>query len=377
MSAGKTPLTAERIRFMLNYDPITGDLTWKNSTSNNVPAGSVAGGAPRTNGRRYVVIDGVQHLAHRLAWLHHYGRLPEENVSAKNGNYTDLRIENLVLKTDSEVAGSGARRANSSGFRGVSWDKKKKKWQATITRNYKQVMLGRFATAEEASAAYERAAIERDAKPTDLDGEERRARAGAVALRVELRRKWRRTIKEHGGVVGWDSFETFSADIGGKIPYRSRIAAKNGGKPGPDNWLWVPIDNPQFDYRSPEGKLAAARKHRAENREHYKNKELVREFGITLEQYQEMLLAQRGVCAICGKPETATRRGRPLHLSVDHCHKTKQVRALLCGFCNKGLGKFFDNPDLLRSAATYVVEHTARIEARSASSSNMKTPKER
>ncbi len=378
MTTAEIPaLTAERVRFMFNYDPATGELTWRNPTSNNVHAGQVAGGAPRQNGRRYVLIDGVQHLAHRIAWLHHYGRLPEENVSAKNGIYTDLRIGNLCLKTDAEIAQSGARRANSSGYRGVSWDKKKKKWQATITRDYRQVMIGRFDTAEEAAAAYQRAAKERDAKPSAFEGGERRARAVSVALSVELRRKWRRTIKDHGGAVGWSNFAEFAEEIGSEIPRRSKISAKNGKKPGPGNWLWVPIDNPKFNYRSPEGKLEANRKHRAENRENYKNKELVRDFGITLEQYQQMMVAQNGVCAICKKPEMATRRGRPLHLSVDHCHRTNEIRALLCSFCNKGIGKFFDDSSLLKAAGEYVDQHTARIQSRSASSSNMKTPKER
>lgn len=354
-------LTAERVRFMLNYNPVTGDLTWRNSTSNNVPAGSVAGGTPRRNGRRYIVIDGVQHLAHRLAWLHHYGRLPVENVSAKNGDYTDLRIDNLCLKTDGEIAQSGARRTNASGYRGVSWDKTKKKWQATITRDYKQVHLGRFDTPEEASAAYERAALERNAKPTSVAPAERRVRAEANRIAAFLRHKWRKAIKENDGVVGWPDFSAFVDDVGANIPRRSKIVAKDGGKPGPGNWLWVPIDAPQFDYRSSEGKLAANRKHRAENREHYKNKELFREFGITLAEYQQMLLAQNGVCAICKKPETGTRRGRPLHLSVDHCHRTNKIRALLCGFCNKGLGKFFDDPALLRKAAVYIEQHSARI----------------
>lgn len=75
--------------------------------------------------------------------------------------------------------------------------------------------------------------------------------------------------------------------------------------------------------------------------------ELMRRYGITLEEYNDLFDRQRGVCAICDEP---SRR----RLSVDHCHITKQVRGLLCDHCNLGLGKFKDNTFLLRRAAKYL-----------------------
>jgi len=56
-------------------------------------------------------------------------------------------------------------------------------------------------------------------------------------------------------------------------------------------------------------------------------------YGITLDEYDEMFDRQNGCCAICGEPEIGRR------LSVDHNHKTGQVRALLCQGCNASLGK--------------------------------------
>lgn len=53
-------------------------------------------------------------------------------------------------------------------------------------------------------------------------------------------------------------------------------------------------------------------------------------FNLTLEEYEEILAAQGGVCYICGKPPPATRR-----LAVDHDHSTGYVRGLLCTHCNK------------------------------------------
>ena len=75
--------------------------------------------------------------------------------------------------------------------------------------------------------------------------------------------------------------------------------------------------------------------------------------GISREQYAEMVAAQAGKCAICGKPETA--RGRSL--STDHDHRTGRLRALLCSRCNTGLGLFGDSVQGLESAIRYLRAH--------------------
>lgn len=80
-------------------------------------------------------------------------------------------------------------------------------------------------------------------------------------------------------------------------------------------------------------------------------------YGITPEQYEAMWTAQRGVCAICGRPEIATFRGKIKRLAIDHNHQTRKVRALLCVQCNHGLGRFDDDPELLEKAAAYLRYH--------------------
>ena len=70
--------------------------------------------------------------------------------------------------------------------------------------------------------------------------------------------------------------------------------------------------------------------------------------GITLEQYDQMLAAQKGLCAICEEPPDHAR------LFIDHCHKTGKVRGLLCSVCNRGLGHFRDRVDLFLSAVSYL-----------------------
>lgn len=78
-------------------------------------------------------------------------------------------------------------------------------------------------------------------------------------------------------------------------------------------------------------------------------------FGITPEQYQEMLDAQGGVCAICEGPERSTdKKGRIKAFAVDHDHDTGAIRGLLCANCNKGIGNLGDSVDTLISAAAYL-----------------------
>lgn len=75
-------------------------------------------------------------------------------------------------------------------------------------------------------------------------------------------------------------------------------------------------------------------------------------YGITLDQYAAMLVEQRGGCAICRQTCPTGQ-----HLAVDHDHKTGAVRGLLCFGHNTGMGKFNDDPELLRRAADYLELH--------------------
>ena len=79
-------------------------------------------------------------------------------------------------------------------------------------------------------------------------------------------------------------------------------------------------------------------------------------YGLSEREYQRLFEAQRGVCAICERPETTVRGGKGARLSVDHEHKTDRVRGLLCHACNLGLGKFGDSPQILVRAAQYLAK---------------------
>lgn len=83
----------------------------------------------------------------------------------------------------------------------------------------------------------------------------------------------------------------------------------------------------------------------------------LRKYGLTLETYEAMHVAQGGVCAICGKPEAGMREGRVKRLSVDHCRETGRVRELLCCRCNQGIGLLREDPAVIRRAAAYIERH--------------------
>jgi len=73
-------------------------------------------------------------------------------------------------------------------------------------------------------------------------------------------------------------------------------------------------------------------------------------YGISPEEFDELVALQEGQCAICRGDEP----GGKGNWHVDHDHETGRIRGLLCGDCNLGLGKFRDRPDLLELAAAYL-----------------------
>ena len=107
---------------------------------------------------------------------------------------------------------------------------------------------------------------------------------------------------------------------------------------------------------SKETKNAYMREYRKRNKELFKSYDLMKKFGITLEEYNEMLEIQDGACAICGQPETRKdhRTGETRALAVDHDHATGRVRGLLCTDCNTGIGLLQDDIEILLNAVDYL-----------------------
>lgn len=97
---------------------------------------------------------------------------------------------------------------------------------------------------------------------------------------------------------------------------------------------------------------AAEKQYRDSNKDRIRELARKRTYGVSAEQYAEMVQRCGGKCSICKSATTSA-------LCIDHDHKTGAVRDLLCGNCNRALGKFQDDPRLLRAAAEYLEKHQA------------------
>ena len=161
----RNDLTADHVRSILDYDPLTGIFRWKVRSDvaskwadrwNRRYAGSIAGG-PRTGGDILIRIFKRHYAAHRLAWLYMTRDWPTNDIDHKNTIKSDNRFENLRPATDTQNnCNVGPRRHNTSGYKGVT--KHKNKWVAQICYRGNHIYLGIFTTREEAAAAYREAA---------------------------------------------------------------------------------------------------------------------------------------------------------------------------------------------------------------------------
>lgn len=152
------PIGIDRLRAVLDFDPLTGIFRWKASDRGRRITGEEAG-AEMSIGYRIIGLDGQKYLAHRLAWYYVYNEWPPHQVDHINGVRDDNRIVNLRLATNAQNGkNTGLRSTNTSGYKGVSFSKRRGLWIAKIVENYKSHVLGYFRTAEQAAEAYALAA---------------------------------------------------------------------------------------------------------------------------------------------------------------------------------------------------------------------------
>lgn len=158
-----TEISQENLKSRLEYDPASGNFTWKfNSemtpTWNARFAGKPAGTLNR-EGYIQIKLYRLGYRAHRLAWLYIYGAWPLEEVDHINGNKIDNRISNLRQASRHENARNrGLQSNNKTGYVGVRKPRGCRRYTATIGINGQQKRLGLFDTAEEAAEAYRIAA---------------------------------------------------------------------------------------------------------------------------------------------------------------------------------------------------------------------------
>lgn len=84
-----------------------------------------------------------------------------------------------------------------------------------------------------------------------------------------------------------------------------------------------------------------------------------RRYGLSLEESR--VLGATTTCQICGSDDTGVKTQK--RFNVDHCHRTGKVRGVLCCHCNLGLGRFKDDPALMRAAADYIEKHERETRA--------------
>jgi hypothetical protein len=151
-------LTAERLRELFYYDPETGHFTRLVDRGGGAKKGQRAGYRHFSpgcgpNGYRRISIDDKEYYEHRLAWLYQTGELPKQidhiDRDGSNNRWSNLRLANQSLNSANTL------RANATGFRGVS--KSKNQFRTMFDRKH----IGCFPTAEEAHAAFVKAAKEK------------------------------------------------------------------------------------------------------------------------------------------------------------------------------------------------------------------------
>ena len=153
-------LTHQRLVEVLRYNRSTGLFTWKISINSRARAGDIAG-CPDDRGYIKIRIDGVKYYAHRLAWFYVKGVWPPKLIDHRDLKRPNNKFRNLRCGTHSlNHANVKPGRANRSGFKGVSWHRKAKKWVAQITIDQTNRYLGLHTSKRAARAAYLKAATE-------------------------------------------------------------------------------------------------------------------------------------------------------------------------------------------------------------------------
>lgn len=150
----------DRLRELVFYDPDTGVFTRASTPSRRHAdkVGQPCGGVSASTGYVEMYVDGANRLAHRLAWIYVHGSIPEGmRIDHANRDRTDNRLANLRLATHADnLRNCKLRPDNTSGVKGVSFDRSRGKWTAAVGR----VKLGRFDTLADATAARQAAARE-------------------------------------------------------------------------------------------------------------------------------------------------------------------------------------------------------------------------
>jgi hypothetical protein len=170
-------ITAKYLRECLHYNELTGVFTWRerplehfvdkrtwktwNTRFSGKTAGPNGGMCNTSKGYIQISINNRLYLVHRLAWLYMTGELPKDQIDHADGDKLNNAFANLREATNAQNhANMPMPSHNASGFKGVYFDKRAKKYQANIKVNGIKKYLGSFDAPEAAHEAYCEAACE-------------------------------------------------------------------------------------------------------------------------------------------------------------------------------------------------------------------------
>jgi hypothetical protein len=163
----KSKVSYDRLREILTYIPDTGVWLWKDPPPRSkVNKGDLAGCISRNtkhpdNCYRRIKIDGRMYKAAILAWFWTYGVWPSKDLDHANGDSLDDRINNLREATDSQNrANSRVPMHNTSGFMGINWNKRNKRWHVRVMKEGYRHWVGAFKSLDEAKEAHRNKSIE-------------------------------------------------------------------------------------------------------------------------------------------------------------------------------------------------------------------------
>ncbi len=151
----KKEITQELLKEYFNYDPVTGEFTWIKKPAQCIKIGDIAGNITTTR-YRSIKFFNKGYQVHRLVWLYIHVSFPSDNkeIDHINGIRDDNRLINLREATRAQNQhNKPISKNNTSGCKGVMWNKSEEKWRASISFNNLRKHLGSFNTKEEAIKA--------------------------------------------------------------------------------------------------------------------------------------------------------------------------------------------------------------------------------
>lgn len=153
----KADLTAQRLRELLDYDPLTGLFVWRVRAANIKPGTVTGAKSSNKTGYAQIGIAGKIYYGHRLAWLYVYGEWPKLHIDHINGNKANNWIANLRdVDRSTNLQNMRGPTANnkSSGVMGVRWSARENRWVARIRIGGKLKHIGQYTDKGVAARAY-------------------------------------------------------------------------------------------------------------------------------------------------------------------------------------------------------------------------------